>query len=275
MKTLYISDLDGTLLNNNKEISKSSIDKLNKAISSGVYFTIATARSASTAIDIVKDIKINAPIIMMNGVFVYDISTGKYLHHNSIAKDICHDIIDILSPVHHLTRMFGFNGEGMEVYCTSGKLYTQLKSDEIKPHKEIVHIASFHEKTTDLPVVSFVVVGDFQELSPVYRLIQHRQDISTVFYEDVYDKGCFWIEIYCKDVTKAKGASFVKDWCKAKSVVGFGDNLNDIDLMEYADIGCAVANALEPVKKSADIVLEETNHQDAVANFIMEQIKLI
>ena len=64
---LYISDLDGTLLNDDAKLSKTTIKLLNKAINKNINFTIATARTPATVCDIMKDINLKIPAILMNG----------------------------------------------------------------------------------------------------------------------------------------------------------------------------------------------------------------
>ena len=85
--TLFVSDLDGTLLNNSAEVSKESAILLNKSIESGINFTIATARTPATIVNILKDINIKLPIITMNGSAIYDIKNNKYLNFTSLPKE--------------------------------------------------------------------------------------------------------------------------------------------------------------------------------------------
>lgn len=75
--TLFVSDLDGTLLNNSAEVSPESAILLNKSIENGINFTIATARTPATIVNILKDINIKLPIITMNGSAIYDIKNDK------------------------------------------------------------------------------------------------------------------------------------------------------------------------------------------------------
>ncbi|MBP0980277.1 MAG: HAD family phosphatase, partial [Oscillospiraceae bacterium] len=72
MKTLYISDLDGTLLNSDAQISQYTADTLNSLIEKGLLFSYATARSYITAGRITKDITARFPLILYNGAFVLD-----------------------------------------------------------------------------------------------------------------------------------------------------------------------------------------------------------
>ena len=77
MKTLYISDLDGTLLTPDVEISKFTANTLNRLIEKGMLFSYATARSFTTAGKITADITAHFPLILYNGAVVVDNVTGQ------------------------------------------------------------------------------------------------------------------------------------------------------------------------------------------------------
>lgn len=72
MNVLYVSDLDGTLLNNQQKLDDEAVNILNQLIEQGNHFTVATARSIESVREILKDVHLKLPIILINGVFVYD-----------------------------------------------------------------------------------------------------------------------------------------------------------------------------------------------------------
>ena len=81
-KTLFISDLDGTLLTSSESLSqftKNGIEELKKR---GVCFTFATARSIVTTKKVIGDLKVNIPMILHNGAFVVDSVTEKKVIEN-------------------------------------------------------------------------------------------------------------------------------------------------------------------------------------------------
>lgn len=84
MERLYISDLDGTLLTPEKTISPRTREAVNRAIAAGEGFSVATARSASTVVEILQGIQLNLPVVLMNGVFLYDIAADRYLDVQTI-----------------------------------------------------------------------------------------------------------------------------------------------------------------------------------------------
>ena len=88
MKRLFVSDLDGTLLNGNAEISDRTAGILNDVIEHGIDFTISTARTPATALKIIKPLHLNLPVMMMNGVLVYDMKSGKYLKKDTMDENV-------------------------------------------------------------------------------------------------------------------------------------------------------------------------------------------
>ena len=74
---LFVTDLDGTLINSKREVPKKSVEILNKLIDKGVNFTVATARTPATAVEILQDLNLKLPVALMNGVLIYDTKEEK------------------------------------------------------------------------------------------------------------------------------------------------------------------------------------------------------
>ena len=94
MKKLYITDLDGTLLNQNASISPYSEEVIKKIIKQGIHFTIATGRSPIRIFSILQNIPLKLPVILMNGAAIYDIENQKCLSTVPICKTSFQRILD-------------------------------------------------------------------------------------------------------------------------------------------------------------------------------------
>ena len=96
MKRLFVSDLDGTLLNQYGEVSEKTAEILNEAIAKGLDFTISTARTPTTALQIVEPLNLRLPIMMMNGVLIYDMATKRYLRKETMDATIVMVILGMI-----------------------------------------------------------------------------------------------------------------------------------------------------------------------------------
>ena len=77
---LYVSDLDGTLLNTHDRISPYSLNVINTLIEKGMRFTYATARSLVSASKVAEGLTLHIPVIVYNGAFIMEADTGKILY---------------------------------------------------------------------------------------------------------------------------------------------------------------------------------------------------
>ena len=86
-KMLYVSDLDGTLLNSDALLNEDVPKRLNALIEQGLCFTVATARTYATVNSIMKDVNLTCPMILMNGVMIYDPVKKSCIHAEIIERD--------------------------------------------------------------------------------------------------------------------------------------------------------------------------------------------
>ena len=93
ISTLIISDLDGTLLNEMGELNPYTISIINRLISKGYLFSIATARALESARPLIQSLNINIPFILHNGVSIWDPITEKYLRHLFIQNNLISNLV--------------------------------------------------------------------------------------------------------------------------------------------------------------------------------------
>ena len=105
-ETLYVSDLDGTLLKDDQTLSDETISYLASAVKNGLNFTFATARSAVSSDFVLKNLELQLPVILYNGAQIYCPQKKRYIHsaylEPEIYKKLLNELIDDgLSPVVH------------------------------------------------------------------------------------------------------------------------------------------------------------------------------
>ncbi len=275
MKTLYITDLDGTFLNNQAQVSKNSVEIINALSEKGLLFSVATARSLLSAKELLKDIHFNAPIVLSGGVFVYDTKKSKTVHFFSIEHNSFESVIDIFTKSEKSPFVFFFN-ELTEEYDLQ---FTDLK---LKIHQEyyesrhkmmgntIRKVDTVCAKKGFVPV--FVSLCDeYEDLYKITKQLDALSQIGYSFYKDTYTPYWF-LEVFNKDADKLKGLEIVKEYVGAQKVISFGDNRNDILLFNGADEKYAVENAVEELKMISTSVIG-SNNSDSVARFISNDFK--
>lgn len=270
MKTLYITDLDGTFLNSKGEISEKSEKIIKKLISDGALFSVATARTKATVLDMFKNVGLNTPIALMNGVSVYDTGKNKAVLNHSIDKDVAAEILRVYKKYNKHPMLYMDKGDFLEIH------YTEIDNEHQKEYisdrknkklKKFIKVDDYNLGTPDdlLYIVSF---DKPEELTPIYDEISEYTSVFSNFYSDNYT-DCNFLETMNGSISKGTAAVEIKKLTGAEKLVAFGDNLNDIPLLQIADEAYAVSNAHDELKKIATAVIK-SNDEDAVSEFICE-----
>lgn len=266
MKTLYLSDLDGTLLRNDETISDFTVNTINELTQKGIPFSFATARSLVTTKKVTANIKTPLPVIVYNGAFIMDNISGEILYGNFF-KDNTNELFEDIKNHGIFPVVYSFT-EGIEKLSfvenkssQGQKLY--LKSRE--GDKRINPVKSFEDL---LKGNKFYItcIDDEEKLKPVYE--KYKDEYKCLYQKDYYSEY-FWLEIMPKNTTKANAALKLKEILKCDELVVFGDEINDIELFKIADKAVAVANA-KPELTPFATDFTDSNENDGVANFIIK-----
>jgi hypothetical protein len=251
MKRLFISDLDGTLFDNNAHITECTAGIINEYVGKGMNFTFATARSVYSARPLTKMLNINVPCILMNGVSIYDLQTERYIKNEFIPKQAAYDIIAAFERNNVHCFMYKIQCDILTAYYTEINGEVMRKFAEERKNcfrKPFVQCEKF---PVDDEIVYFTTTGDAQQLLPVKNEIAALRDVDFAFYEDTYTKK-YYLEVFSAKASKANGIKFLRENYGFDEVICFGDNLNDLPMFRESDIRVAVGNAKDEVKAAAD-----------------------
>lgn len=271
MKTLYLTDLDGTLLNSAAGLSKNSVDILNFLLEKGMLFTAATARTSATVLEMFSKVRLNLPLILMNGVLLYDIKSDRNIICHGIEKDDAKTIIDIFAK-YGKSPMLYFQKEGyLEINYRD--LTNQHQMNYVSNRKNLSKKRfaysdnlTVHEKDN----LIYIVTLDYpDDIKGIYDEITKIDKVTCAFYRDNYT-DCNFLECMSKKASKATSALELKKLLGVEKIVAFGDNLNDIPLFEIADEAYAVSNSCDELKKIATGIIG-SNDEDAVAEFLLSR----
>lgn len=272
-KTLYVSDLDGTLLNSRERINPESIRIINELTDQGMLFTYATARSLISASVVTQGLSVRVPVIVYNGTFIMRAGTGEILAQENLSKEQAEKVRDVLdrhsvSPlvyafidgVEKVSWITAKENEGIRRYLSLRKGDRRLRP--VADKKELYKGELFY----------FTCIGEREELQPVYDIFSADGRFRCTFQQELY-RPEFWCEIMPVKASKANAIVRLKEMQGCGRVVSFGDAINDIPMFEVSDESYAVENAVKELKTLATGIIG-SNEEDGVARWLREHAVL-
>ena len=273
MRTLYLTDLDGTLLRSDERVSEYTKNIINRFIQSGGCFSYATARSIVTAPKVTAGLSLTAdiPVICHNGVFIVGSESNEILRSNFFSQEETmaikrvlteHNIFPIVFAYIDAKEKFSF----IEHNISDGMRFF-LDSRKGDPRRRIA------ASTDDLYLGdAFCIncISDKKELALIHNIFKQDKRFKCIYHEEIYSKAQ-WCEIQPKNATKAIAALQLKMMLNCDKLVVFGDGLNDLSLFSVADESYAMSNAVPELKKIATAVIA-SNNDDGVAKWIEKNV---
>lgn len=272
-KTLYVTDLDGTLLNTKDRINPKSNQIINELVAQGMLFTYATARSLVSASVVTKGLTTDIPVIAYNGALIIHPRTGEVLSSLSFTKEEAEFVRENLehhniSPLvySHIKQIekVSWNttkeNEGIKRYLSNRKGDKRLRP--LTNEKGLYDGDAFY----------YTCIGEREELIPIYNIFSKDDRFKCTIQQELY-RPEYWCEIMPKKATKAEGIKTLKKLWKCDKIISFGDAINDIPMFEISDECYAVENAVPELKELATGIVE-SNDNDGVAKWLLESVKI-
>ncbi len=268
-KTLYVTDLDGTLLNKNDRINPKSIEIINSLVEKGMAFTYATARSLVSASVVTQGLSTNIPVIAYNGAFIFQPATGEILSREHFSREEMTYASDLIRTYEISPLVYAFI-DGVEkvswnpVRENDGvQRYLSLRKGDrrLRPVENNVQLYEGE-------IFYFTCIGTKEELMPLYEAISKNKQYRCTIQQELY-RPEYFCEIMPAGATKANAIRKLKEIRGCDKVISFGDAINDLPMFEISDACYAVENAVEELKAAADGVIG-SNENDGVAKWLLE-----
>ncbi len=272
MKTLYVTDLDGTLLTGKENVSEYSREHLNKLLDRGLIFSYATARSVYTAQRAVEGLHITAPVVLYNGGLIYDFTKHEalcFLPFNGEEKQY---VLSVLLQFGIVPLVFSIKDEREHIAC-----YMQNETEGIKRYlhrrKGDERLLPVHSEDglLDGTVMYFKCIGPREQLEKAWNILKYDRRFICIFHQETYQND-FWMEISPSEATKANGVKFLQSYLGCESTVCFGDTSNDSDMFDVCDRKYAVMNADSWLKAKATGVIGYCE-EDGVVKWLEENVR--
>jgi Cof subfamily protein (haloacid dehalogenase superfamily) len=263
---LIAIDLDGTTLNSQSLISSRTAEVLTKATQAGHYVSIATGRPFRMSEHFYRQLKLDTPMVNFNGALVHKpYQNWAFERELSIERDIA---FEILAQKEKLNLDF-IAAENRETFYIN-----DLKDFEghFFATDKVSEANLFSNLTTNPTSLLIKTQHEFsaQVSDSLTKQFENKIDVRTWGGPNAI------LEIVPKGVQKAMSVSVIADSLNIdqKDVIAFGDEHNDLELLDYAGWGVAMSNGIDQLKNVANDVTTQTNDEDGLANYLEKYLSL-
>lgn len=260
-------DLDGTLLNSKGQILEENKQAIAKLKQQGIKIVLVTGRHHTAVIPYYVELGLDTPIVCCNGTYVYDVKNHDILISNPLSQQQVQQIFDTATK--HNCHLLIYSRDAMN-YA------------ELNPHMEkfLQWVESCPEDVRPLvrkvPNLQDVIDNDY----PIWKSVisaKYKEVMNQVVAElPVEQFSCEWSWVDRVDIANAgntKGSRLlevIEQWqISPQEVIAFGDNHNDISMLNAVGLGIAMGNAEDEVKQQANLVT--TNNDELGIKEILHQ----
>lgn len=280
---LIVTDMDGTLLNENIEITPRATEAIFRAQEAGLDFAIATGRTVGSGYSLAKEQGITCSFIELNGARLFD-REEKLQFTRAINQEETRELVDIVGNygVHNefITQDVTYSNQSIEDYVQAFKSVFQSINQSLSDEEALAVIQErlSHLNVQTVDDYSFLYQNpDIQVLKTIFNadknakvLADIQQTVEKTLPELIVTSASSNnIEINNKEANKGRAVAkyAASQGYKPSEVITIGDNINDLTMLEWADHSYAVSNA-HPRAKEIATYQAPSHTEDAVAQII-------
>lgn len=264
-RQLIVTDLDGTLLNGDHEVSAFDREWIDTFQKNNGRFTFATGRMNASVGHLVKECHVTMPIITYNGAQMYCPVENKRIYAKSFT----------LSKMMKKLLMVAARTFAEVLFFANDHVYTLGKGRQIHAFEQKEKIDCTLITADEIPLHMTKIIVMSEEADTLTRFEQQCTELFSQV-DFVYSEPNY-LEILPEAVSKGIALARLKEYVGLEDyhTTGFGNHLNDMSLLQAADTGVAVKNAEERLKEVADEIAPHTNEAGAVGHYIKQLFKQV
>ncbi|MGL5256845.1 MAG: Cof-type HAD-IIB family hydrolase [Proteocatella sp.] len=259
MIRLVVSDLDGTLLNDEHIVSKENKKAINELENKDIKFCIATGRLNASAKVIARELGGSYNIISCNGALIKSADGSERIYINSLKNNKAIAIAELLESMNQRYHFYTEDSVYSKTLSNSALCYHEqnLKNNDNKEDIRIVICEDIVKKAGIVQdILKFIVF--FEDENDSQEIMNKLIEIEGI---DISQSGTKNLEIMNKNVSKGNAIKIVSDMYKipTSEIMVLGDQKNDLSMFEIAGLKVAMANGNSRLKTAADFITKSNN----------------
>ncbi len=261
---LFAVDVDGTLITDHGHITEKVYCALEKSVSAGWELVIASGRTFYAARRVCNELPFLRYAVLSNGACIVDVQDQRVLHMETLSTDVTREIIRILRDRGTIPALFNTDIEDQYIYYDSLDGACEFFKWYVKKNSRTVRVDNVMAYTSD--VLQIETIAEREVICDICGVLQGIDvQIVSLPFESTFFGGKnhdFWfLQIVGANATKHNALRRLVSWLGIPQgrLVAVGDNYNDADMIAHADIGIAMGNSPDEVKKLAKVVVGSNN----------------
>jgi hydroxymethylpyrimidine pyrophosphatase-like HAD family hydrolase len=270
---VYVTDLDGTLLDERAALSERTRTGLVGLLNDGMLLTVASARSVKAMQVILEGLVLPLPVIEHNGSYISDLATGRHLVTNALAPPVARTAYDIIRAAGHTPMVSSFDGESDRLHYSdvpNPGVAWYVEDRRINRDPRLTATPDIESSLAE-QVICLTVIEKRSVLEDIRAALLDRfgRSIWARVFTNEYYSDWDWLTVHDAKATKEQALARLMDdaGLNGAEVVAFGDSDNDLPLFRFASRGIAVENASAELKSLAEEVIGP-NTADSVVRYL-------
>lgn len=262
MKNKYVItlDLDGTLLNSNKKVTSKTKKYLKELHDNGHILVVASGRIFDTCYEIVSKLNFIDYMITDSGSIIYDIKKKEIIYKNKLSRENIESLINLYNESFEYIE---FSDEHYYYKYSNKDLNHYGLSRDIRNIKEFIRCNN--------AIHSSIKLVDYNDNYKIISDIKNKYKNLYVYEMKSENGEVKWLEIVRKGVSKFQALKYIlkKEKVSVRNTISFGDNYNDLEILEKSKYGVAMGNAVDEVKRRV-LYYTKSCDDDGIEFFLRE-----
>ena len=274
---LFAVDVDGTLVTDHGRITDKVYRALEKAVSAKWEVVIASGRTFYKVLKVLDELPFLRYAVLSNGACIVDTINRRVLHMEKLPLETAEKIIHTMRAHGAIPALYTTNIEDQRIYYDTLDGACDFFTWYVTKDPRCVFVDDVLRYTEDA-----LQIGTIAEKEKIWELRDVLGDLEARVQALPFENASFggknkdfwFLQIVEAKATKHKALKRVYDWLEipAGRLVAVGDNYNDADMIAHSDIGVAMGNAPDEIKKLARVIVGSNN--DSGLSQVVEEVLL-